>query len=290
MSGYPGAPTSGYPGAPPAGYPGAPPAGYPGATPAGQPASGYPGAPPAGYPGAPPAGQPASGYPGAPPAGYPGAPPAGYPGAPPAAAGYAPPQHGASAPGGGYPPRPQGAPPAGYPGVPQQQSADPQVIEWFNAVDTDRSGQIDALELQQALVNGNMSKFSEEACRMMIDMFDMDKTGQINSGEFGSLFSFINQWKGMFEGLDQSRVGTLGMEEFTRAIEQMGYRFSPTFVGNLLNKYSPREKRITLDNFIVASVQIKRLTDSFRTRDTQMNGQANMAYEDFVGLAMGAHK
>ena len=37
-------------------------------------------------------------------------------------------------------------------------------------------------------------------------------------------------------------------------------------------------------------LQIRRLTESFRTRDTQMMGAATMGYEDFVGLAMGAHK
>ena len=37
------------------------------------------------------------------------------------------------------------------------------------------------------------------------------------------------------------------------------------------------------------SLQIRRLTDSFRTRDTQMAGAATLQYEDFVGLAMGAH-
>ena len=44
----------------------------------------------------------------------------------------------------------------------------PDVAAWFHAVDTDRSGQITASELQRALVNGNWSHFSEEACRMMI--------------------------------------------------------------------------------------------------------------------------
>lgn len=157
-------------------------------------------------------------------------------------------------------------------------------------MDTDRSGQIDAKELQRALVNGNMCKFSEEATRMMIDMFDQDKTGQINVTEFGALFNYINQWKGTFEALDRDRSGSIDNQELTQALEQMGYRFSPTFINNLLSKYSPREKRLTLDNFIVASVQIKRLTDSFRSRDAQMRGQATMQYEDFVGLAMGAHK
>ena len=70
----------------------------------------------------------------------------------------------------------------------------------------------------------------------------------------------------------------------------MGYRFSPTFIGNLLNKYDPRGRRLTLDNFIVSCVQIKRLTDSFRGRDTEQRGQASFQYEDFIWVAMGAHK
>ena len=36
--------------------------------------------------------------------------------------------------------------------------------------------------------------------------------------------------------------------------------------------------------------QVKRLTDSFRTRDKEMKGQALLGYEDFVGLAIGAHR
>lgn len=50
-------------------------------------------------------------------------------------------------------------------GVPQ---IDPQVQQWFMAVDADRSGRISALELQQALVNGNWSHFNPETCRLMI--------------------------------------------------------------------------------------------------------------------------
>jgi len=120
-------------------------------------------------------------------------------------------------------------------------------------------------------------------------MFDRDKSGQINVQEFGALFAYINQWKGMFEGIDRDRSGFIEQAEFTQALQQMGYRFSPTFVQNLLAKYDQRTKRLTLDNLIVSCVQIKRLTDSFRSRDQGMSGQANMAYEDFIGLAMGAH-
>ena len=68
--------------------------------------------------------------------------------------------------GGGYPQQPPG----------QQE----QIRRWFQAVDADRSGQISATELQRALVNGNMSKFSEETCRMLISMFDNNHSGTID--------------------------------------------------------------------------------------------------------------
>ena len=45
---------------------------------------------------------------------------------------------------------------------------DPQVAQWFQTVDTDRSGRITARELQQALVNANWSQFNQETCRLMI--------------------------------------------------------------------------------------------------------------------------
>ena len=46
--------------------------------------------------------------------------------------------------------------------------ADPQLWNWFIAVDADKSGQITANELQQALTNSNWSHFNAETCRLMI--------------------------------------------------------------------------------------------------------------------------
>ena len=42
------------------------------------------------------------------------------------------------------------------------------MYQWFVTVDTDKSGQITAMELQQALTNGNWSHFNPETCRLMI--------------------------------------------------------------------------------------------------------------------------
>ena len=65
----------------------------------------------------------------------------------------APPPHGYGAP----PPQPPyGRPP---PSVGPPPGADPQLWQWFSAVDTDRSGAISVTELQAALVNGESFRF-----------------------------------------------------------------------------------------------------------------------------------
>ena len=97
--------------------------------------------------------------------------------------------------------------------------ADPQVVQWFQSVDQDNSGQIDAAELGEALENGDMNKFSEEACRMMISMFDSNLTGTIDVNEFGQLFQYINQWKTVFEGYDKDRSGLIDDAEYSQALQ-----------------------------------------------------------------------
>ena len=67
----------------------------------------------------------------------------------------------------GYPP-PGGGYPGGYGGPP---GADPTLWNWFITVDRDRSGQITADELRQALLNGNWSQFNSETCRLMIGKY-----------------------------------------------------------------------------------------------------------------------
>merc|ERR1712059_31080 len=125
---------------------------------------------------------------------------------------------------------------------------------------------------------------------MMIDMFDTNRSGTIDVGEFGKLFDYVGQWKTIFEGFDRDRSGSIDQAELGQALQQLGYRLSPTFVQNCLAKADVRTRRMSLDKFITVSVQLKRLSDSFRARDREGRGQALLTYEDFLGLAMGLHQ
>jgi len=202
-------------------------------------------------------------YYGQPPQGY-GAPPMGAPGA-----------------------MPYGAPPGQAPGYGQPPQVDPQVQQWFAAVDQDRSGRITSEELQRALVNTNWSQFNQETCRLMIGMFDKDFSGTIDLYEFQSLWHYIQQWKATFDKFDSNRSGSIEGHELQQAYAAMGYNVSPQFCQTVVLKFDHFGRRaIALDSFIQSCVMLKSLTDAFKQRDTAMQGNVSMGYEDFMTLSV----
>lgn len=71
-------------------------------------------------------------------------------------------------------------------------NVNPEHWRWFHLVDTDRSGQISASELQGALRNGDHSQFSTETVKMLLGMFDTDRSGQIGFNEFGHFYAQLH--------------------------------------------------------------------------------------------------
>ena len=163
-------------------------------------------------------------------------------------------------------------------------------MQWFKAVDVDKNGQISPIELQAALVNGDMSQFSENTCKILIKHFDQKKLRYLNIQEFSEVFKYIKECRATFEAIDKDRNGYIEFNELYQAFQQMGYRFTSNFIQKLLFEYGHRTWRLNLDSFIIAFIDIKRLTDGFRRRDHSMQGQATFQYEDFIGLAMDLHQ
>jgi len=182
------------------------------------------------------------------------------------------------------------APYGGYGGQPnygQPPPVDPQTVAWFQAVDTDRSGHITAIELQQALTNANWTHFNPDTCRLMIGMFDHDRSGTIGLHEFQSLWGYIQQWRGIFDMFDTNRSGHIDTNEFRNALSRMGYNLSPQFCNMVVWRYDHRSRsQIGLDDFIQACVLLKSCTDSFRQKDNQMSGTISISYDEMMCLAI----
>ncbi|KAL0604941.1 Peflin, partial [Plecturocebus cupreus] len=165
-------------------------------------------------------------------------------------------------------------------------NVDPEAYSWFQTVDSDHSGYISMKELKQALVNCNWSSFNDETCLMMINMFDKTKSGRIDVYGFSALWKFIQQWKNLFQQYDRDRSGSISYTELQQALSQMGYNLSPQFTQLLVSRYCPRSANpaMQLDRFIQVCTQLQVLTEAFREKDTAVQGNIRLSFEDFVTM------
>ncbi|XP_030645407.1 peflin [Chanos chanos] len=245
---------------------------------------------------APPGGAPYGGATAPPPGGHygggaaPGAPYGSY--GPPGAGGqYGPGAGGApggpGAPYGGYG-QPHGTPYGHHPHGNVPPGVNPEAQQWFQSVDTDRSGYINLKELKQALVNSNNSSFNDETCLMMLNMFDKTKTGRMDLFGFSALWTFLQQWRALFQQFDRDRSGSINSNEMHQALSQLGYNLSPQFIQTLVNRFSPRGRQgaMYLDRFIHVCTQLASMTEAFREKDTARSGNVKMNYEDFLSGAI----
>ncbi|ESK91423.1 hypothetical protein Moror_2696 [Moniliophthora roreri MCA 2997] len=197
---------------------------------------------------------------------------------------------------GGYAP-PAGAPPGhgGY-GAPAgpPPGADPQLWQWFNAVDVDRSGHISADELQRALINGDWTPFDLDTVKLLMSIFDVDRSGTIGFNEFSGLWKYIKEWQNVFRHFDQDRSGSIDGAELANALAQFGYNLSPQLLDLVQKKYDPKPAGahrttivgpaagISFDRFVRACVVIKQLSEAFGKLDSDRDGWIQINYDQFM--------
>lgn len=70
------------------------------------------------------------------------------------------------------------------------------------------------------------------------------------------------------------------------ALSQMGYNLSPQFTQLLVSRYCPRSAipAMQLDCFIKVCTQLQVLTEAFREKDTAVQGNIRLSFEDFVTM------
>ncbi|KAI9904930.1 hypothetical protein N3K66_001459 [Trichothecium roseum] len=178
-------------------------------------------------------------------------------------------------------PPPQSRPPP-TPSM-DDSGSDPTLLPLFRAVDKNGTGQLSEMELSAALVNGDWTAFDPQTVRMMIRMFDSDRSGSIGFDEFCGLWSFLASWRTLFDRFDIDRSGNISLNEFTDALVAFRYRLSPQFVELLFRTYDKRQEGVmSFDLFVQACISLKRMTDVFKKYDDDRDGYITLSFEDFL--------
>ncbi|KAG1879295.1 hypothetical protein C8R48DRAFT_647521 [Suillus tomentosus] len=179
--------------------------------------------------------------------------------------------------------------------------ADPQLWQWFCAVDTDRSGALSVTELQDALVNGKWhsnlahDEFDLDTVKMLMNIFDTDRSGTIGFNEFAGLWKYIAEWQRVFKHFDRDHSGSIDGRELAEALRNFGYNLSPPLLRALEIRYASGAASaygpppgITFDRFVRACVTVKTLTETFQREDRDNDGWIQLNYEDFLKISLSA--
>ncbi|KAJ7929233.1 hypothetical protein B0H13DRAFT_1964404 [Mycena leptocephala] len=178
---------------------------------------------------------------------------------------------------------------------PPPQGGDPQLFQYFSAVDQDRSGAISVTELQSALVNGNWTRFDLDTVKMLMGIFDTDHSGTIDFKEFSGLWKYISDWQNVFRHFDRDGSGSIEGQELAQAMKSFGYNLSPALLTLVERKYASAPPTsygpppgITFDRFVRACVVVKTLTESFQRADSDRDGWVQLSYEQFMTMTLSA--
>ncbi|KAI9805415.1 MAG: hypothetical protein M1825_000666 [Sarcosagium campestre] len=173
------------------------------------------------------------------------------------------------------PPNPPRAPPT--PALPAV-GADGDLYPLFRTVDQSGSGQLSETELGSALVNGDFTSFDPHTVRMMIKMFDTDRSGTIGFDEFRGLWGYLASWRTLFDRFDVDRSGNISLDEYSNALVSFGYRLSPSFVQIIFKNYDKRgANAISFDLFVQSCISLKRMTDVFKKYDDDRDGYITLS-------------
>ena len=165
----------------------------------------------------------------------------------------------------------------------------PSLLQWFQAVDTDRSGRVSAEELQRALSMGTMP-FSIGTCERMVSMFDRDGSGQITFDEFTQLHRFITSMQSGFRARDRDGSGRLSGLEIRNALSDSGYQVSEGTFQTMMRKFD-RQRRGSLgfDDYIELSIFISTVRNVFGFYDRQRTNQVVFTFDTFLAASAATH-
>ncbi|KPI89646.1 programmed cell death 6 protein-like protein [Leptomonas seymouri] len=169
-----------------------------------------------------------------------------------------------------------------YAPVTDMMNGNPELLQWFRAVDVDGNGTINVPELNAALSSAGVP-FSLATTEKLLRMYDKDKSGGITFNEFQDLHQFIMSMKNGFRQRDTSGDGRLDGNEVRAALTASGYQLSEQTFQALMRKFD-RQRRGSLgfDDYVELSIFISKVRNVFSFYDRQRTGQVTFNFDTYV--------
>ncbi|KAJ9189426.1 hypothetical protein P3X46_000722 [Hevea brasiliensis] len=153
--------------------------------------------------------------------------------------------------------------------------------EWFERVDSEKTGSITATQLMSALAVGNL-QFPLSIVQQMIRMYDFDRNGTMSFEEFVALNKFLLKVQHAFSDLERDR-GYLLPDDVYEALVKIGFTLdSPAFYTVCESFDQKKNGRFRLDDFISLCIFLQSARNLFNSFDTAKQGRVTLDLNQFV--------
>ncbi|XP_047311848.1 sorcin-like [Impatiens glandulifera] len=153
--------------------------------------------------------------------------------------------------------------------------------DWFDRVDSDKTGSITAPQLKGAFAVGNLD-FPISVVQQMIRMYDFDRNGTMSFGEFNALNKFLIKVQHCFSELERGR-GYLVPDDVYEALLKIGISLdSPAFYTVCESFDQKKNGRFRLDDFISLCIFVQSARNMFNSFDTSKQGRISLDLNQFI--------
>lgn len=87
------------------------------------------------------------------------------------------------------------------------------------------------------MLTGDLPAFDLDTVKLLMSIFDTDRSGTIGFNEFAGLWKYVKDWQNVFRHFDRDRSGTIDNGELRDALGQFGYNLSPPLLELVQKKY-----------------------------------------------------
>ncbi|XP_041729829.2 calpain-9 [Coregonus clupeaformis] len=152
---------------------------------------------------------------------------------------------------------------------------------------------ISANELQQML-NGVLSRRREikfnglslNTCHSIINLMDVDNSGQLEFQEFKVFWEKMKKWIMLFISYDTDRSGKMSSYELRIALKAAGMHLNTKLLQLLGLRYADDNYDIDFDDYLTCIVRLENMFRVFQALDKSKKGEVNMNMLQFLLLSM----
>ncbi|KDP42026.1 hypothetical protein JCGZ_03089 [Jatropha curcas] len=153
--------------------------------------------------------------------------------------------------------------------------------EWFERVDSEKTGNITAAQLKSALAVGNL-QFPLSIVQQMIRMYDFDRNGTMSFEEFVALNKFLLKVQHAFSDVERGR-GHLLTDDVYEGLVKIGFSLdSPAFYTVCESFDEKKSGTFRLDDFISLCIFLQSARNLFNSFDTAKQGRVTLDLNQFV--------